>query len=115
MPEEKNFDIIRDNLDRLILRKAYAHEVMDEFPYFQVFNLSNIFEYVSDAQFEEMAENFANMTLPGALFAYWNLMVPRKLSQVLPSGFIHSDGLSSSIGKEDDGFFYHSFLIDKRI
>ena len=111
----ENFQQISDNLGRLVLRKGYAHEVLDEYAPFNAFNLSNIFEYVSQSQFGEMTKIFAEKSVPGSRFAYWNLMVPRQLSSVSTENFHHESALSEAMTARDQGFFYSKFLIDQKL
>jgi S-adenosylmethionine-diacylglycerol 3-amino-3-carboxypropyl transferase len=72
------------------------------------FNLSNIFEYMSEEEFDKNIFAIENASAKGAKICYWNLMVPRIVPQ--KSNFVRED---KSV--DDLGFFYREFhcLINK--
>lgn len=101
-----NFLIIKQNISRLQLKYGYAQEVALQHPGLNKFNLSNIFEYMDVATFKTVSDKLVSSAAQGARFAYWNLMVPRKMSTVTT--------VSSEYGTEmnDKGFFYSDFHIN---
>jgi len=110
----ENFEKIKANLDRLVVFNGLAEEAFEAYQNFSKFNLSNIFEYMPKDLFENVANNLIENSTPNARFAYWNLMVPRKINEVHPS--IESEKkLTKSLIKKDNGFFYMGIQIDKRI
>ncbi|HXC04611.1 MAG TPA: DUF3419 domain-containing protein, partial [Bacteroidia bacterium] len=83
-----------------------------EYGTFQCMNLSNIFEYMNPALFEQTAKTLVAGTEPGGRLAYWNLMVPRRISAILPR-VKYQQGVSEQLTREDNGFFYNQFIIDQ--
>ena len=103
----ENFMAIKRNLSRLHLHQGLAETCFERFGNFDRFNLSNIFEYMPPAVFREVVEDLRAHAEPAARFAYWNLMVPRRMSDVLP-------GLSEASPAglpADRGFFYRQFHV----
>ncbi len=109
----ENFAVIRERLDRLQVFKGYAQDAFDTGIDFDYLNLSNIFEYMDDATFEEVAQNIAENTQKGAKIAYWNLMVTRSLA-TFSDDFEANTLLSEELSTIDKGFFYQKFLLDSR-
>lgn len=110
---KENFDAIRSNLDRLVVFNGLAEEAFTEYQHFSKFNLSNIFEYMPKDLFQNVAQNLVDNSVPEARFAYWNLMVPRKMHQAIP--ILESEAeLTKSLISKDKGFFYMGIQIDKR-
>lgn len=112
---EEHFDTIKRNLDKLKLHAGYAEEAIPEYGNFTAFNLSDIFEYLSPETTRSTGINLAAGAAAGARFAYWNLMVPRRLSQLLPSQFEWDRKMTDFAAEHDMGFFYHHFILDIRI
>ncbi len=111
---KENFEKIKSKLDRLVVFNGLAEEAFAEYQNFSKFNLSNIFEYMPKDLFQNVAQNLADNSVPNARFAYWNLMVPRKIHDIIPD--IESEAeLTDALIKKDNGFFYMGIQIDKRI
>lgn len=109
----ENFDVIKTRLDRLITFNGLAEEAFKKFHNFNRFNLSNIFEYMNPALFKSVSENIVRNSEPGSLFAYWNLMVPRRMAKV--SKALTEINESSKLWSEKDkGCFYTSFNLDQK-
>ncbi len=109
----ENLPVIRENLEAVRLhhgplQDGFQHDTFDRF------NLSNIFEYMPAAVFEELAGLLHKGANPQARFAYWNLMVPRFLPQILPEIFKADLEVSNQLSKFDKGFFYRHFLVDQK-
>ena len=109
----ENYDIIRQRINRIKLEKGLAQEVALKYDGFNAFNLSNIFEYMDENVFCEVTRELIRHAKPGARFAYWNLMVPRKISEVQPELVKPDEALSNTLTAADKGFFYGGFFIDK--
>ena len=108
-----NFEIIKLNLHKLHLKEGYAEDAINEFGKFNYMNLSNIFEYMDKDLFSKTANQLINGTLSGGRLAYWNLMVPRRISDILPDKAEYQKELSLKLSKEDKGFFYNKFVVDQ--
>jgi S-adenosylmethionine-diacylglycerol 3-amino-3-carboxypropyl transferase len=109
----ENFENIKNNIDNLQTKLGFLEDALESFGKFDKFNLSNIFEYMSESQFAEVASQIEKYSDVGSVFVYWNLLVERKLSNVLPE-IKHQKELSMELKKKDLGFFYQSFNVDRR-
>ncbi|GAB2765828.1 hypothetical protein GCM10027275_04200 [Rhabdobacter roseus] len=110
----ENYDAIKANLDRLVLKQGFAQEAIAEFGPFGYLNLSNIFEYMDQRQFMDTAQQLLEGTLPGGKLAYWNLLVPRHIAPARPESARYLAALSSTLTARDNGFFYQQFIVDQR-
>ncbi|MGZ5303363.1 MAG: DUF3419 family protein [Bacteroidia bacterium] len=109
---EENYDKIRANLSKLKLVKGYVQDAK-EFGPFQYFNLSNIFEYMDAEMFRSVSEQVINMADKKAKLAYWNLMVPRKISKIYPEQIRSLEHISELLHEQDKCFFYSNFLVEE--
>lgn len=109
---EENFETIKSNIDRLTIKEGYAQDAISAFGKFHYMNLSNIFEYMNPALFSETAEALIKGTENGGKLAYWNLMVPRRISEIFPGNAMHEKKVSSALAEKDKGFFYSQFIIE---
>lgn len=110
----ENWEIIRENIDKLEIRQGYAEEAFSEFGNFNAMNLSNIFEYMDEKTFSETGLKLAEHLIPEGKMAYWNLMVPRKISALHSDKLDYLNQLSEELTSRDNGFFYNQFIIEKR-
>jgi S-adenosylmethionine:diacylglycerol 3-amino-3-carboxypropyl transferase len=105
------FETIKSRIDRIITYQGFAEAAFKEYQRFNKFNLSNIFEYMNPEIFRSVSENLVDNGQPGSRYAYWNLMVPRKMSELVPQ--LTSDSANAERYVENDnGFFYGNFMID---
>ena len=101
----ENFERIKKNIGKLQLYKGMLTGLPTE-QKFDILNLSNIFEYMDEANFREQADFIAQICNENARIAYWNLLVERSLPSIDP----HFKDLPV-IG-EDLCFFYESFHLN---
>lgn len=107
----ENYERIRCNIHRLEVFKGLAEETLPVYGQFNAFNLSNIFEYMPQEVFQHVSNQLAKQALSGARLAYWNLLVPRLLSEVNPN-FQYHESISKSLSAKDFGFFYQQIVLD---
>lgn len=110
---EEHFEQIKINIDKLTIFEGYAEDAFTHFQSFNKFNLSNIFEYMSTENFEKSGNYLAKMSEPESRFVYWNLMVDRKLSNIV-SGLKLEQQFINEANKLDKGFFYNSLIIENK-
>ena len=111
----KYFEKIKANIGKLKIREGYAQDAMIEFGKFDAMNLSNIFEYMDKELFERTAHQLIEGSNPGARLAYWNLMVPRRISGVFQAEMKYRKESSKELTDRDRGFFYNQFIIDEKL
>ena len=108
--QKKNFEHIKQNLDRLVLEKGLVEDAIQKHGTFDAFNLSNIFEYMDTVTFSIVGNQLLKGSTAQTKFAYWNLMVPRRLSDLFQKQLkINAPGKLI-----DRGFFYRDFIVDQR-
>ena len=110
----EHFETIRNNLDCFVCFQGTTDEAIKKYGnHFDAFNLSDIFEYMDEALFADVAGALLNAASQGARFAYWNLLVHRKISDTFPKRTKYLATLSETLFKQDQAFFYKSFYIDE--
>lgn len=107
---EENFETIKSNIDKLVLSNISAEEAMEQQEY-DAYCLSNIFEYMTEDSFAQIAQSWARYMSVGARIAYWNLMAPRSLSETDPEAYIYNS-ISKELTAIDKGFFYSRFITE---
>lgn len=111
---EEAFEAIKQNSMRLVLRQASAQTAMQEQP-FDAYCFSNMFEYLSAELFQNLIDQCAAYIPSKAKLAYWNLMVPRSFHHAAPQLFSHQTQKSAEAAQQDNGFFYHRFILDEKL
>lgn len=106
--QEKNYKSIKQNISKLRIVNGLVEDAVDKFGKFDVFNLSNIFEYMDIKTFNHVSSSLLNSSEEQAKMAYWNLMVPRMISHTYEN--VHR----CIVDKNDDkGFFYRDFIVEQ--
>ncbi len=109
-----HFQKIKPELDKLQLFHGLAEDAVKTYGRFQSMNLSNIFEYMNPSLFAATAQPLAEALEPGGRLAYWNLMVPRRISAVLPAQLVYQTEESQWLSARDKGFFYNQFILEQK-
>jgi S-adenosylmethionine-diacylglycerol 3-amino-3-carboxypropyl transferase len=112
--QQENYDMIRSNISRLHLKHGFAQAAINEHGSFDCMNLSDIFEYMDMDLFRETAQTLIDATRKDGRLAYWNLMVPRKMSQLFPADLACYHTLSENLTAMDKGFFYKEFIVEQK-
>lgn len=108
------FPKIKKNLDRLLIVKGTIGDAAAKAGgTFHAFNLSDIFEYMNPAEFQAVAEELLRYCAPGGCLAYWNMLVPRRISAIFPDRMEYLAELSEALLLEDRAFFYQAFHVDR--
>jgi S-adenosylmethionine-diacylglycerol 3-amino-3-carboxypropyl transferase len=111
----ENFDAIRANLDRLETRAAPLERFLEELGPRSVdrYNLSDIFEYMSEDTTRALLERLAWAGRPGARLAYWNMLAPRRRPQALAAKLAERRDVSDPLFLQDKAFFYSDFVVEE--
>jgi S-adenosylmethionine-diacylglycerol 3-amino-3-carboxypropyl transferase len=113
----ENFEIIRDNLDRLEWRceplEGYLHSVKPGT--FRAFNLSDIFEYISEVNYHGLLRLLIRAGQPSARLAYWNTLADRHRPESMADQLRSLDELSQRLHAQDKAFFYCAFFVEEII
>lgn len=111
----EHFETIRVRLDRLSWHRASLEDFLAAQPddAFDRFNLSDVFEYVSEAQYRTWLEALIRVGRPGGRMAYWNLFVPRTRPDALANSLRPLYVLSNELHAQDKAFFYNRFVVEE--
>ncbi len=111
----ENFQSIRENLDRLEWRCEPLEGYLDsvEPKTFGAFNLSDIFEYISEENYHHLLEQLIRSGHSGARLAYWNTLADRHRPEFMADRLRSLDELSRSLHAKDKAFFYCAFFVEE--
>jgi len=111
----ENFEAIRANLDQLEIRRASLEEFAAEVDPCSVncFNLSDIFEYMSEENYIILLNKLVRAARPGARLAYWNMLVPRRRPDSMASRLRPLSDLAARLHARDKAFFYSAFVVEE--
>lgn len=111
---KKNFDVIKKNIHRLHLFQGMIANAAAVFSHrFDGCNLSDVFEYMDEAHFRETALALIERCAPKARLVYWNMLVPRIVSDLFPQKVMRLSDMDEKLSKKDQAFFYQSFIVDE--
>lgn len=111
----ENFAAVQANLDRLEWRRQSLEEFLAAEPALRVdrWNLSDIFEYMSEENTAALLARLADASHPGARLAYWNMLAPRSRPEALAHRLTSLPELSARLLAEDKAFFYSRFVVEE--
>jgi len=111
----ENFTKIRDNLDALEWRCASIEDVLAELPDASVdgFNLSDIFEYMSEASYERLLQELVRKGSRGCRLVYWNVVVDRRRPRFLANALRELRAVAARLHSRDNAFFYRSLIVEE--
>jgi S-adenosylmethionine-diacylglycerol 3-amino-3-carboxypropyl transferase len=115
--EESNFDTIRQALqeDRFRIHGASIEALLESEPdnRYDAFNLSDIFEYMSEANTEALLRRLVAASNPRARLAYWNMLAPRSRPESMSNLLEPRASEASVLFHEDRAFFYSRFVVEE--
>ncbi len=76
-------------------------------------NLSDVFEYMSEAETEALMRRLLPLCKPGARWVYWNMMAPRSRPQTLADRLKPLSEMSEEWHQRDRAFFYRRLVIEE--
>jgi S-adenosylmethionine-diacylglycerol 3-amino-3-carboxypropyl transferase len=111
----ENFESIRSKLDRLEWRCQSIEDFLaEEGPRsIDAYNLSDIFEYMSEPNAEALMARCAEAGRPGARLAYWNMLAPRSRPESLAAALEPLPALAAELFARDKAFFYSAFRVEQ--
>ena len=111
----ENYDRIRKNLNKFEIHitslESFLKETKESV---EAFNLSDIFEYMSQENTKAVGESLGKVSQVNARLAYWNMLTPRSCAEILPQTFTNIPKLSKQLFNRDKAFFYSAFHVDKK-
>jgi S-adenosylmethionine-diacylglycerol 3-amino-3-carboxypropyl transferase len=113
--ERSRFDALREAMDRVTAVRASAEDAARAHGPFDGFNLSDIFEYLDPPTCAAMYGVLLDHSRPGARFAYWNMLVPRRRPEQLASRVKAHTERADALYSVDRAFFYSAFVLEEAI
>lgn len=112
----EHFETIRDHVDRVEWRQCDLGAALDAVGPGQVHgcNLSDIFEYMSVAEYHAQLERLVTALAPGGRLAYWNMLAPRARPASMADRLRSLDDLAGRLHLQDKAFFYRTFVVEER-
>lgn len=110
----EHFDAIRQRADRvsLVCASLDEHLADTDDAMYDAFNLSDVFEYLTEQESARLFGEIVRTATPGARLAYWNLFVDRSIPDV--SAFHADDARAAALHGQDRAFFYDRLCIARR-
>ena len=109
----ENHALIRDRIDRVELFHGPIEDVAAREADVAGWNLSDIFEYMSESGAEACYRALVAASQPGARLVYWNMMVPRAMPPSLAGDVRPLPDVAEPLASADRAFFYRAFHIDE--
>jgi S-adenosylmethionine-diacylglycerol 3-amino-3-carboxypropyl transferase len=106
----EHHDAIRDGAGRVRLLHGGVQEAVGRF---DAFNLSDIFEYLSEAEHARLYASLVDAARPGALLAYWNLLASRGVPEAERRRVRPLPELAENLHARDRAWFYGAFHVDE--
>jgi S-adenosylmethionine-diacylglycerol 3-amino-3-carboxypropyl transferase len=110
----ENFEPIRAHLDRLEWHAVSLEDYLGrgDDRAFDAYNLSDIFEYMSEENTHRLLRKLAARGRPGGRLAYWNMLAPRGRPEALAAQLQPLTDLAGKLHREDKAFFYSRFIVE---
>lgn len=111
----EHFATIRERIDRIEWRQSAIEDFLDEAGDRAIdrFNLSDIFEYMSEANTERLLARLVRAGRPGGRLAYWNMLAPRSRPDSLAAVLEPREEAAAQLHLQDKAFFYSRFVIEE--
>jgi rifampicin phosphotransferase len=112
---EENFAAIKSNIGKLEWHQLSLEEYLSTHPdeRFNSFNLSDVFEYVSETNYKTMLQLIADASHPQAKVVYWNMMAQRTAKAAGVERMQPLTALSKALFAENKTFFYSRFVVEE--
>ncbi|KAF9981015.1 hypothetical protein BGZ75_007722 [Mortierella antarctica] len=111
---KENYGIIRSRIDRVKLVRADVLKYLEseESGHFDGYNLSDIFEWMSEDLFKSFLTAIHRKGTKDARICYWNLFVPRERPEDLKHLIRSEVELADAATAKDRTYFYRRFVIE---
>lgn len=111
----EHFETIRANLGRLEWHCRPIEDFLKSCEPRSVdrFNLSDIFEYMSEANYHSLLRLLVSHARPGGRLAYWNMLAPRSRPESMAGELRPLEELSKRLHWQDKAFFYSRFVVEE--
>ncbi len=106
---------IRARCDRIEIRPGSLEAFIETGEKAHGFNLSDIFEYMSEPVFAQVYARILSAAAPGARLVYWNMMAPRRVPAPLSAQVTRLRALEDALKAQDKAFFYSDFVVEETV
>ena len=109
------FQTLRSHADRVRIITADLLSFLEATPAgtFSKFHLSNVFEYLTTEEYENVLRHVIRVARPGARLCYYNNVVKRSHPRSLDSMIQSEDDLARSLHWRDRSFVYQSVIVER--
>jgi S-adenosylmethionine-diacylglycerol 3-amino-3-carboxypropyl transferase len=111
--DPERFATLREGMDRVTVAQGSAESVARTHGPFDGYNLSDIFEYLDPPTCHAIYGTLLESSRPGARFAYWNMLVPRRRPEAFASRVKSLDERANALFSVDRAFFYSAFVLEE--
>lgn len=113
----ENFEAIRDNLERLEWHCLPLEEFLEQEGANSIdrFNLSDIFEYMSEENYHRLLERLVRAGRSGGRLAYWNMLAPRNRPKCMAEQLRPLELEAQRLFRQDKAFFYSAFVLEELV
>ena len=111
---KENFQLIKNNIDKVILLSESIETFINREDVEKVnkYNLSDMFEYMSDEQMCQIVEKILEKAEIGTRLAYWNMLSDKRASKYFDN-LEYKKQLSENLLRKDKAFFYSKFIVEE--
>ena len=112
----EHFETIRTRVDRVQAHLGSIESWLDQddgATRFDRFNLSDIFEYMSEASTETLLRRLVGVSNPGARLLYWNMLAPRSRPESMSALLTPLGDLGGQLLAKDKAFFYSRVIVEQ--
>ena len=111
----QNFECIRAHLDRLEWHRASIEDFLggEKGSAVDSFNLSDIFEYMSEENYERLLQCIMQAGRRGSRLAYWNMLASRHRPDSMSDRLRSLNEVSKRLYARDKAFFYSAFVVEE--
>lgn len=113
----EQFTAIRANLDRIEWRCQALEDFLQECAPQTIdgYNLSDIFEYMSPANYHALLGQLVQAGRKGGRLVYWNMLAARRRPMTMAQQLCPLDALAQQLYARDKAFFYSAFVVEEII
>lgn len=111
----ENFELIRDNLHCLEWHCCSVESFLDKIGDNAIdrYNLSDIFEYMSLENYQQLLQRLVQAGRKGGRLVYWNMLAPRHCPEEMHNRLYRLTHLAQSLHQQDKAFFYSAFNVEE--
>lgn len=119
--QKENYEAIKRNINRLTIERSSLEDFLTSYPVsaraIDCFNLSDIFEYMSEDSYRQALALIRTRCAKGARLAYWNMLVSRHAetgqNQGNSLGIRARENESRDLYRRNRTFFYTDFILEE--